>query len=103
MGRDRAPFFQHKVQTDLSLLLLHLCKALAAVNRAIGLGLEGNSRLAAAGCTDSREILTRAMSSVLARVTAGLAALGLILEAALCIELLLTGGKNEFLAALFAN
>ena len=103
MGRDRAPFFQHKVQTDLSLLLLHLCKALAAVDRAIGLGLEGHSRLAAASCADSREVLARTVSSVLARITAGLAALGLILEAALRIEFLFAGAENELFAALFAN
>ena len=41
-------------------------------------------------------------AAVLAGVTAGLAALGLVLEAALRIELLLTGGENELFAALFA-
>ena len=34
--------------------------------------------------------------------TAGLAALGLVLEAALCVELLLAGGEYEFLAAFLA-
>ena len=44
-----------------------------------------------------------AAGGVLARVTAGLAALGLVLEAALRVELLLTGGEHELVAALFAN
>jgi len=84
-------------------LLSHLCEALAAVYRAIGLGLEGNSGLAAASGADSGEVLAGTTGGVLARIAALLAALGLVLEAALCIELLLTGGKNEFLTTLFAN
>jgi len=92
------------VKNDLlSLLLAHLGEALAAVNRTIGLGLEGNLRLAAAGSTDSGEVLAGATGSGLAGITAGLAALGLILEAALSIELLLTSGEHELLAALFAH
>ena len=84
-------------------VLAHLGKAVAAIHRTIGLGLEGNLGLAAAGSADSGEILTGTAGSVLARITAGLAALGLVLEAALSIELLLTGGENEFLTTLFAN
>jgi hypothetical protein len=41
-------------------------------------------------------------ASVLAGVTAGLAALGLVYETLLSVELLLTGGKDELIAALFA-
>ena len=78
-------------------------EALAAVNRTIGLGLEGNLCLAAAACASSSEELTGATGIVLTSITAGLAALGLILEATLCVELLLTGSENEFVAALFAN
>ena len=81
----------------------HLSEALAAENGTIGLGLEGNLSLAAATCAGSGEELTGATGSVLASITAGLAALGLVLEAALCVELLLTCGENEFVAALFAN
>ena len=81
----------------------HLSEALAAENRAIGLGLEGNLCLTAATGAGSSEELTGATSGVLASVTAGLAALGLVLEAALCVELLLTGGEYELVAALFAN
>ena len=83
-------------------LLSHLGKALAAVNRAIRLGLEGNLRLAAACCAGCGKELTGTTGCVLACVAAGLAALGLVLESALCVEFLLTGGKNKLIAALFA-
>ena len=100
MGRrNSAPYFQQ----GLSGLLFHLSEALAAINGTVGLGLEGNLCLAAAGSAGSSEELTGATGSILASVTAGLATLGLILEAALCVELLLTGGENEFLTTLFAN
>jgi hypothetical protein len=85
------------------LLLAHLGEALGAVNRTIGLGLEGNLGLFAASGADSGEILSGAAGSLLSGIAAGLAALGLVLEAALCVEFLLTGGENEFFAALFAH
>jgi len=86
-----------------SALLAHLGKALAAVNRTIALGLKGNPSLAAAVGANRSEVLAGTAGSVLAGVTAGLAALGLILEAALSVELLLTGSEYELLAALLAN
>jgi hypothetical protein len=81
----------------------HLSEALAAENGTIGLGLEGNLCLTTATSAGSGEELTGATGSVLASVTASLAALGLVLEAALCVEFLLTSGENELIAALFAN
>ena len=84
-------------------LCTHLSEALAAENGTVGLGLEGNLCLAAATGASSSEELTGAAGSVLASITASLAALGLVLEAALCVEFLLTGGENEFVAALFAH
>jgi hypothetical protein len=84
-------------------LVAHLSEALAAENGTIGLGLEGHLGLAAAAGAGSGEELTGTTGGVLASVTASLAALGLVLEAALCVEFLLTGGENEFVAALFAN
>ena len=80
----------------------HLSEALAAENGTVGLGLEGNLSLAAATCAGSGEELTGATGSVLAGITACFAALGLVLEAALCVEFLLAGGENELVAALFA-
>ena len=84
-------------------LALHASEAIAAVNGTIGLGLEGNLGLAAAGSAGSGEILSGAASCVLASIAAGLAALGLILEASFSIEFLLTGSENEFCAAFLAN
>jgi hypothetical protein len=86
-----------------SALSSHLRKALAAVHRTVGLGLEGNASLAAAGSAGSSEVLTGTTGSILASVAASLAALGLVLEAALGIEFLLAGSENELFAALFAN
>ena len=81
----------------------HLSEALAAENGTVGLGLEGNLGFAAAASAGSGEELTGATGSVLASIAAGLAALGLVLEATLSVECLLTGGENEFVAALFAH
>ena len=61
-------------------LLTHLGEALAAIDRTVGLGLKGNLGLAAAGSANSGEVLAGTAGSVLASVTAGLAALGLVLE-----------------------
>jgi len=83
-------------------LLSHLREALTAVDRTVRLRLKRNSGLAAAGSAGSSEELSGSTDSVLASVTAGLAALGLILEALFRIEFLLTGGENELCAALFA-
>jgi len=88
---------------QLSLLVAHLGEALAAVHGAVRLGLEGNLGLATASGANSGKVLTGTTSSVLASVAAGLAALGLVLEAALCVELLLTGGKHELVTTLFAH
>jgi len=81
----------------------HLSEALAAEYGAVGLGLEGNLCFAATTSTGSSEELTGTTGAVLASVTAGLAALGLILETTLSVELLLASSENEFIAALFAN
>ena len=96
--RERLLFRTNQLQS----VLLHLSEALAAVHGTVGLGLEGNLRLAAATSAGSGEELTGATGSVLASVTAGLAALGLVLETTACVELLLTGGPNELFAAIFA-
>ena len=86
-----------------SVVLADLGEAVAAVNRTIALGLERNLGLAAAGSASSGEQLAGGAGSVLAGSTASLALLGLVLEAAGSVELLLTGGENELLAALVAN
>ena len=99
MGRCRVPLFL----SDRLCLLSHLSKALAAINMTIGLGLERNLCLAAACCANCCKELTGTTGCILACITAGLAALGLILEAALCVELLLACGEYEFITTFFAN
>ena len=84
-------------------LLAHLGDAVAAVNGTIRLGLEGNLSLTTAGGAGGGEELTGATGGVLAGIAAGLAALGLVLEAALSVELLLTGSEGELVAALFTG
>ena len=104
-------FLQRKISADLErpaddwlrLALSHLCKAIRAVNRAVGLGLKRNSSLLAACSAHCGVVLTGATLSVLASVAASLAALGLVLETSLSIELLLASGKGELCAALFAD
>jgi hypothetical protein len=91
------PFFGAKLA-----LLTHLGEAVATIDGTVRLRLEGNLRLATAGSTHGSEVLTGAAGGVLAGVTAGLAALGLVLEATLSVELLLTGGEGKLVAALFA-
>jgi len=86
-----------------SALLSHLGEAVAAVDGTVGLGLERHSGLAAAGGAGGGEILPRTTGRVLAGVTASFAALRLVLEAALSVELLLTGGEHELVSALFAH
>ena len=81
-----------------------VCKAIAAVDGTVAGGLEGNLALLAAlgaNCIIHGALGTGSLA--LTGSTAGSAALGLVLEAALCVELLLTGGENEFVAAIFAN
>ena len=81
-----------------------VCKAIAAVDGTVAAGLEGDlAVLAALGANCIVHDALGTSSDTLAGCTAGSAALRLVLEAALCVELLLTGGENELLAAVFAN
>ena len=85
-----------------ALLFLHAGEALAAVNGTIFTGLEGHLAGFAAGGASGVEHLAGGTGGLLASVTAVLAALGLILEAAGSVEFLFTGGEYELIAALFA-
>ena len=81
---------------------LHLSEALAAVNRTVLTGTERNlAGLAAVGAYSVKH-LSLGAGIVLAGISALSASLRLVLEALLCIELLLTSGEYELLAALFA-
>ena len=84
------------------LAVVSLSKALAAENRAVTGGLEGNSSLFAALSADSGEHLSGGTIGSLTGVTAGFASLGLVYEASLGVELLLASREDELIAALFA-
>ena len=83
-------------------VLLHCCEAIAAINRAIAGGLEGNLCFFAAVSASGSEILSCLSGSVLLCVSAGFASLGFVLESFLGVEFLFTGGENEFVATFFA-
>ena len=102
MIRKKGDAFASPFKMERSAFCLHLGKAVGAVNGTIGLGLKGNLGLAAACSTGSSEELSGTTGSILAGIAASLAALGLILETALSVELLLTSSENELVAALFA-
>jgi len=84
-----------------------LCaEAIAAVYRAIVLGLEGNLTFLAAfsaNCVEHLALSTVFASCVLTGGTAVLAALRFICETLFGIKLLFTCSKSEFLSAFFAD
>jgi hypothetical protein len=84
------------------LLAAHLSKTVAAINGTVALRLKGDTRFPAAVGTGGSKELSGAAGCVLAGVTAGLAALRLILEAVLCVEFLLTGSEYELVATFLA-
>ncbi len=87
----------------MQLLLLHLSIAFAAIYGSVVAGLERNLSFLAASCTGSGEKLSLRLSGVLSCVTAGLASLRLVLEALLCIELLLASGEYKLFAAILTD
>lgn len=80
-----------------------LCKAFSAVVILALDGCEGNRILFAAICTDDSRTLSLRSACVFTSLSASLATLGLIYKAFFCVEFLLSCGKNEFFAAIFAN
>jgi hypothetical protein len=77
-------------------------EAIAAVNRTVFSGLEGNLRLAAATGADGREHFSLVCAAIFSGLTAGLASLGLIRKALFRVEFLFAGGEDKLAAALFA-
>jgi hypothetical protein len=80
-------------------------EAIAAVDRTISAGLEGDlAGLSACGANRIIHLTAAAVSSAsLACVAAGLAALRLVCEAFLGVKLLLAGSKHEFFSAILAD
>ena len=86
------------------LALTMVGEALAAVDGTVALGNEGHRGGSAAGCAGGLEGLTGSVGAVgLAGGAAFLAAGGLILEALLGIEFLLTGSEHKFGTAVTAH
>ena len=85
--------------------VVSVLEALAAVNGAIVVRLEGNLALLTALCANSGEHLAGA-SLATACLTSGAAvtaSLGLVGEALLSIKFLLSGSESEFLSAFLAD
>ena len=101
LAKASASLYSKNNQPKLA-VFTHLSEAIAAVNGTVRLGFERNLSFAAASCANCGEEFTGTTSSVLASITASLAALGLILEAAFSVEFLFTSGENEFVTAFFA-
>ena len=80
----------------------HFGEAFAAIYRAVRLWLKRNPCFTAAGSAGSSEKFTRAAGRVFACVTAGFAALRLILEATFCVKFLFTSGEYKFIATFLA-
>ena len=83
-----------------------LTEAIAAVNRTIRAGLEGDFAgfaAACAGCVIHLTVAAATGRALLAGGTAILAALGLIGETLFRVEFLLAGGEGEALSAIFAD
>jgi len=87
--------------------LTSICKAIAAINRAIFTGLERNLAGFSTFCADSVEHFTAAAivtaSGGLTGIAAGLATLRFIGKTFGSVKFLLAGGELEFSAAFFAN
>jgi hypothetical protein len=81
----------------------NFCKAIAAVDRSVGLGLERYTGFVSAGCANGCVILSRASGGCFTSVAATLAPLGLVLESTLGVELLLADCENKLFPTLFAN
>ena len=77
-------------------------EAFAAVHGLSIRRIERNLAVLATLSANGGEHFSRASCTVLACITASLASLGLVVEALLSIELLLTGGEHEIIAAVLA-
>ena len=84
-------------------MFAHPGEAFAAIDGTVGLGFKRDAGFTAAVGADRGEVFPGSAGGVLAGVTAGFAALRLVLETALGVKLLLAGRKNELISALFAH
>ena len=96
--REASSFLARK----LSLAFSSCSVASAAVHSLTLSRIEGHLASCAAVCAYGVEHLSGSLGAVLSCIAASLASLGLVLEALLSIELLLTCGEHEIRAAIFA-
>ena len=94
-----------QIITQTQLLSGSVAEALAAVNRTVAVGLKGHLASITTVCTSCVKHLASGglTTACLELLTALTASLGLMLETLLSVEFLLTGRKNEFLSAIFAD
>ena len=93
----------HKdVSQEPKLLVLGCSETLAAKYGSVACGLERNLSVFSALSASYSEVLSLGLCCVLSLVTACLASLRLILEALLCVKLLLACREYKFLTAILA-
>ena len=96
-------FLLIQFREGLFLVLLHFGEALAAVNRTVLSGLEGNLSFGSAGSAGSGEHFLLRSGFVFTGIAALFASLGLVYEASFSVEFLLAGCENKFGSAFLAN
>ena len=99
--KKRKPL-KKRLQNTL-LFFAHLCKAFAAIYRAIIFWLERNLTSSSATCTDCIVHFSWCFCCCFSCKTAFFASLRLVHKALFCIEFLLTKKKNKFISAVFTN
>jgi len=81
---------------------LHCCKAFAAVNRSVAVGLEGNLGGLSTVSAHSFKHLSGCFTCILASIAASLASLRLILETLFSVEFLFACSEDKIFATIFA-
>ena len=82
--------------------MFHFSIAVAAINRSVVAGLEGNLSFLAATCASGGEKFSCGLAGVLLSGTAGFASQGFVLKTFFCVEFLFTCGEYEFVTAILA-
>jgi hypothetical protein len=81
----------------------HLCKALAAVYRAVFTRFKGDLCFFAAAGANCGVHFTLRLCGILARIAAGFASLGFVHETLGCVKFLFPGSEYKFSAAFLAD
>ena len=92
-----------RIFLSLLIVIFHRLKTSTAIYRSVVRRLEDNFRNTAAISASRFKVFTRSFSCVFLCITASLAALGLIGEALLLVEFLLSGSENKLVSTLLAD